>query len=376
VRRLRKWAQIARVRRWSSAHADALVAGGIAAGSRLMLFAVAFLASWQLGNVSVDPRITYPARAATFHGLLGHLINPWAHWDGVWYIRIAANGYEHAHSPAFFPLYPALVRLGSFFTGGSYEIAGILLSLSCFAAAMVVLYRMTARLYGTRSAALAVGLISLAPTSFYFQAVHSESLFLFLTVLSISFGLQHRWGAASIAGFFAALTRNTGILLVVPLLMLYWQQRGWSLRRLRGLRLRRMDARLGWLALIPAGIVVYMAYLYAHVGDPLAFMTAQENWHRQLGIAPVTFLRGMRTGIAGLHPLFLHASDHTFASLLPGHHLLAVVAELTVPAIALVAVTPCSRRASDGCRPRWRSSPHSRYWCRCRIPRTRVRSTH
>ncbi|MDP8911803.1 MAG: hypothetical protein M3M94_07050, partial [Actinomycetota bacterium] len=45
----------------------------------------------------------------------------WAHWDGGWYSAIATRGYEGsdpASSTAFFPLYPLLVRAGTWFPGG------------------------------------------------------------------------------------------------------------------------------------------------------------------------------------------------------------------------------------------------------------------
>ncbi len=45
-------------------------------------------------------------------------LEPWAHWDGVWFVRIAADGYgAHAQSQAFFPLYPLLVRGAAVVTG-------------------------------------------------------------------------------------------------------------------------------------------------------------------------------------------------------------------------------------------------------------------
>jgi len=60
-------------------------------------------------------------------------LNPWAHWDGVWFLRIAANGYADPHSPAFFPLYPVAVRGVGWLLGGGFELDGIVLSLVVFA---------------------------------------------------------------------------------------------------------------------------------------------------------------------------------------------------------------------------------------------------
>ena len=45
-------------------------------------------------------------------GSLGDaLVAPAARWDSVWYLAIAGDGYGHPGRPAFFPVYPLLVRL-------------------------------------------------------------------------------------------------------------------------------------------------------------------------------------------------------------------------------------------------------------------------
>jgi len=36
-----------------------------------------------------------------------------------------------------------------------------------------------------------------------------------------------------------------------------------------------------WLALVPAGLISFMAYLYQRTGDALAFIHAQEGWGRK-----------------------------------------------------------------------------------------------
>ncbi len=80
-------------------------------GSRILIFAVAFAAAAIIGVHGLPVGWRFPVRAEVFTGWLGSLFNPWAHWDGVWYIKIATSGYADGDgSTAFFPLFPMLLR--------------------------------------------------------------------------------------------------------------------------------------------------------------------------------------------------------------------------------------------------------------------------
>jgi hypothetical protein len=73
----------------------------------------------------------------------------------------------------------------------------------------------------------------------------------------------------------ASLTRVEGVLTAIPLGYEMW--RGWKERH--GTSLAR---GITGLAIIPMGLVGYMAYLYAIVGDPLFFLKIQHHWNRHL----------------------------------------------------------------------------------------------
>ena len=222
-------------------------------------------------------------------GALGRLFDPWAAWDGMWFTAIARTGYEAPEAPAFFPLYPALVRLVAM-PVRSYAAAGVIVSIACAAAAMVVLYRMVAARYDSRIAAWTVAFLSLCPASFFFQAVYTESLFLLLVVGAVALAEHGRWAFACAVGGLAALTRNTGVLLCVPLFLVYAERHQW---KLRGEHLEwPRDVRLTWLGLVPAGLIAYMGFLWWRVGDPLAFSTAQLAWARSLAWPFVTVWHG------------------------------------------------------------------------------------
>jgi hypothetical protein len=71
----------------------------------------------------------------------------------------------------------------------------------------------------------------------------------------------------------ATATRNVGIFLVVPLMFEWIAQVGIKepRERWRGL----------YLAIAPAGLIVYMGYLWIKFGDPLLFYSSQKYWKRE-----------------------------------------------------------------------------------------------
>jgi hypothetical protein len=84
---------------------------------------------------------------------------------------------------------------------------------------------------------------------------------------------RERWAAAAALGALGAATRSAGLLLVVPLGLLWLD--AW-----RGRRARLRDA--AWLAVVPAGLGAYCAYLALAGYSAGAPFSAQETWHRRL----------------------------------------------------------------------------------------------
>jgi len=84
-----------------------------------------------------------------------------------------------------------------------------------------------------------------------------------------------RWARAALLTALACATRNTGILLLAPLLLLYLygprNDRPPDLPVARRLRPRyRLRPDAAWLAIAPAGLVAYLAYWGFAGGDALA----------------------------------------------------------------------------------------------------------
>ncbi|MBV8197366.1 MAG: hypothetical protein JO263_04475, partial [Candidatus Eremiobacteraeota bacterium] len=127
--------------------------------------------------------------------------------------------------------------------------------------------------YDRAVARRAIFYVSIFPTAVYSTAVYTESLFFMLTVASFYYMRARMWWVAAIFGFFAALTRVEGVLLIVPFVMEFFAaQRGQP----------RNYGRLAAALLIPAGLATYMAYLWVLRADPLYFSHVQAHWNRHL----------------------------------------------------------------------------------------------
>jgi hypothetical protein len=202
----------------------------------------------------------------------------WSHWDGEHYLGLAAGGYLQPPgdvSPAFFPLYPLLMRsfaglFGGPLSWGTLSVWGVLISLSALPFALFFVYRIAEEAWDTGVARGAVLALAFFPTAFFLNAVYTESLFLALSAGALWAARVRRdlLLACVLAGL-ATATRNVGLFLLAPLAFEWFRNR--DLYRWRVL----------YLALAPTGLLAYAAYLWARFGDPLLFYTDQAKWGRE-----------------------------------------------------------------------------------------------
>jgi hypothetical protein len=208
------------------------------------------------------------------------VLDRWGQWDTSWYLSIAEHGYRPVPlegalaNYAFFPLYPLLIRWVGWFFGSAF-IGGLVVSNVAFIMACVFLYRLVALDRDAATARRAVKYLFAAPAAFLFSAVLSESLYLALAVMCFYFARTRQWWAVGQAGFFLALSRGPGVLVAIPLLYIYLEQRRFSLRRVR------LDVL--WLALLPAGLGVFLFFNWELTGDALSFARIQlTGWGHEL----------------------------------------------------------------------------------------------
>ncbi len=202
-------------------------------------------------------------------GLDRILWSPWQRWDTLWYTKIAAQGYPPDEGIAFFPLFPILISFVAPFLGNNLVAAGVLISSAATLISFILLYSLTADLFDVMVARNAVLFLAVFPTTFFFFAAYPESLFLVLVLVSFLAMRSSQWGIAGLAGGLVALTRPQGMLLVLPLLIGFFQQ----------YRQKRVTLIHGAsLLLVVTGGVGFLVYLAVRFQSPFVWFQAQANW--------------------------------------------------------------------------------------------------
>ncbi len=314
------WTRVAGAwrRAWATDERRAIL--GPYLSTRLMVLLVGYIAVVSIGYPEGAP----PFRVARHEG-----INLPARWDAGWYLGIAIDGYYYSpraqgqQNVVFFPAYPMLTRATAGFLGAQGPddpretralseiafrrqrrtlLAGMVVSLLAFAAALVYLYRLAREMLGDdrEAAAGAVLLICAYPFSVFFSAFYTESLFLLGALGTFYHFRRQEWGRAIAFGLLVGLTRPNGCMLSIPLAWLAWQQ-----ARVRGAapwppvpwppvtwKVQMKPLAIGILAAAMPGIgmLLYTAGLHLMTGHGFAWVDVQRAWGRTDNHQVVSFM--------------------------------------------------------------------------------------
>ena len=240
-------------------------------------------------------------------------------FDGAWYLDIAKNGYDTDYtdiSPtnllcnqgtgfcqrnfAFFPLYPITTSALHSVTGISYELSGILISNFAFLISVFLLFKLVKKLFNQKLAIKTTLIFSLFPLSYVFSAFMSESLFLMLLLSTLLFTYDKKYIFAGICGALLSATRNTGVLVLIPMILIFASQQkqlfSW----------KNWKTYLGF-AIVPLGVLAFALYLNSRIGDPFAFIHIQSYWEKPVGgihpilAIPYSFINSTLEGSLGNH---------------------------------------------------------------------------
>lgn len=240
------------------------------------LIIIALFLTWRIVLISLSSlAVNFPLGSKTSYlggGAMNFLLPQlfsWANFDGEHFLSIAIFGYKQLEQ-AFFPIFPLIIN---FFASPFYSnlassllssaVVGLIVSNASFLIALILLFELLNLDYSKKISLLTLIVLVIFPTSFYFGALYSESLFLLLTVSSFYLARKGRWIEASFIGALSSATRVFGILLLPALLVEAWQQK---------VALKKVI----WIFLIPLGLIIYMIYQYLNFGDPFAFYNLQK----------------------------------------------------------------------------------------------------
>lgn len=195
----------------------------------LTLWAIVALLAVPLPEEPDEVLRPYLGQPILSDGITGRLLGPWQRFDTLHYTRIAAQGYADESDSVFPPLYPLLIRFVSAPFGNSHAshlAAAILISnVAALALFALIFGRVNGAFHNPSLAIRTIVYLALFPAGFFLFAPYTESLFILLAAGSVIEANNGRFLPAGLLGFFAALTRLTGAVLVAPLLLAWWLQR-------------------------------------------------------------------------------------------------------------------------------------------------------
>ena len=236
---------------------------------------------WRLGLLLITylGSFTFPLVANGALGAIGpgRQFDFWksqAQWDGGHYLQIAERGYLLNSDFAFFPFFPALIKFFALVLNGNYLLSGLLISNIAFVVFLLIFYKFVKDKYSKDIAFFATITYLVFPTSFFAVSYYSESIFLLLTIIVFVFLTKKKFLLASIATFFASLTRLFGIFLAISIAYSYFANIKF--------KFNKIDARMLHIVVAFLGLAVYSLYLFANFNSPLKFLSVQSLWERSI----------------------------------------------------------------------------------------------
>jgi Gpi18-like mannosyltransferase len=182
-----------------------------------------------------------------------------------------------------------LIRITAFFIHDETNIiSGLLISFVGLCAAYLLFKKLLLLDYSQSEVSKILIFLLFFPTSFYFAAIYTESLFMLLVFAAFYFARKRRWYLAAICAGLASATRITGIFLLPALLWewLYVSIQTHKSSKINLLFIAKTICRSPILYIAPLGLISYMLYLQWQFKDALYFWHAQPAFGaaRSLGL--------------------------------------------------------------------------------------------
>lgn len=214
-------------------------------------------------------------------------------FDSGFYLRIAERGYDtyrmdEPHPAAdwpFFPLYPMLIRLVCFITPLGAATAAMLLSNIFGFLGIYLIYLIARSMTGEDETARSSILYMLIyPASIYLSMAYTESLFIFLSALSVYLYMNKKTGWSILAASLSTVTRIPGIANLFFIAFCMVREAKWNFR---SIPLKR------YVQFVLSGVplLTFFTYMYFHTGDFLAvFHELSLNWGRSTSVPFLSYI--------------------------------------------------------------------------------------
>ncbi len=202
-------------------------------------------------------------------------------WDGPHYLYLAQHGYQVSGDSAnfivFLPLYPALIALLQVLIG-SYFWSALLVSNLGTLFGFYFTFRAFENIGLNKTTILAtLTLLTLSPPSLYLTIVYTEGLYFALTSAFFFLLTEKRYWPAALMGGLSALTRQTGLLTLLPLAIVYLAE-----LKTKKISFAYLSKGVGLAALVAGLYSVYLCINWSLWGDPFYFrIPLKENWQKE-----------------------------------------------------------------------------------------------
>ncbi len=254
----------------------------------LIIFIIWFTILFTTNKLSVfflDNRTSYETyhKNISLPQKLRPILLPWLNFDGRNYLEIANNWYQpypfdknlsnKQHFRVFFPLYPGLIKALSLNFFINPIIVGLLISYISILASLFLIYKILKLEKQNDSYILKVILLLLFfPTSFYFLAFYTESIFLLLSLLVFYFLNKKNYLLSSVFCAIATGSRIVGITLIIPIVYeIYLEYK------------KTKKINFSFL-LAPTGLFLYMIFNQVSSGNAFSFYLKLESWNKKISI--------------------------------------------------------------------------------------------
>lgn len=195
----------------------------------------------------------------------------WANWDGGHFLGIAENGFVHTQQYAFFPLFPALIRLFSPLFLGNFLVSALVVTNLSALFATILFFKLARLDFSKEKSIQSLTYLLFFPTAFFLGVVYAEPIFI-LTSITAFYSLRKKnITACAFFAILATLTKPYGILITLPLIIEYFSSKKFKLR---------LEPQF-FLLLTPIVVFIfYLIYLKSTTGDPFIFIKVQKDWAR------------------------------------------------------------------------------------------------
>jgi len=218
-------------------------------------------------------------------------LDEWRQFDAIHYERLVVNGYDdyklYENHPAanwpFLPFYPGLVRLSwePLSKYLSVNTVGIILSNIFFYFGLIFVFRFCKDKYNKKVANNTVWFLSIFPSTYFFSAFYTESLYLLIVASSFYYLNKGNYLKSAIIGSIGAITRITAIFLPIVYLWEIFKKNKYKITE----TIKKRE--LYYIFIFPALLLIYLLYINNLTGSFLSPFKEQMNWGRTTFSTPI-----------------------------------------------------------------------------------------